>query len=89
MSAARTALALLDTNIPDGFRATASLMREHHGPEHERHEMWAALANVFDQGADEIGTRVARWGPDAIKAMNGTGRAMVDVARAYLEAVAP
>ena len=30
------------------FRQAAALMRKQHGPEHERHEMWKAMADLMD-----------------------------------------
>lgn len=34
------------------LRRAAALMREQHGPEHKRHEMWNAMAEWLDSHAD-------------------------------------
>ena len=60
------------------LRAAAAKMREQHGPEHERHEMWTALAAWLDACA--LVTEVA---PDRHK-----GNALA-VATAYLGAEVP
>lgn len=31
--------------------AAAAAMREEHGPDHKRHEMWAAMADLLDERA--------------------------------------
>lgn len=37
-----------------GLRETAAAMRREHGPDHERHAMWAAMADWIDlAGSDE------------------------------------
>ncbi len=83
MSAARTALALLDTNPADGLRATASLLRERAPRDAPR--MSLAAADLFDESAREIERRVFEHGTEVIEAMNGTGRALIEFARAYLD----
>jgi hypothetical protein len=33
------------------LREAARLMREQHGPEHERHEMWSRMADLMTESA--------------------------------------
>jgi hypothetical protein len=37
------------------LRRAAALMREQHGPEHVRHEMWSAMAALLDDAAENQG----------------------------------
>ncbi len=41
-------------SLPGELRAAAKDMREQHGPEHERHEMWAAMSSWLECVADRI-----------------------------------
>jgi len=36
------------------LRFTAERMQQQHGPEHERHEFWHALAGLLDEAAGRI-----------------------------------
>lgn len=38
----------------DVLRRAAALMREQHGPDHKRHEMWAAMADWLDSVARAV-----------------------------------
>lgn len=58
------------------LRRAGVLMREEHGPEHERHVMWAAMANWLFMSADHAVGRGAVCG-------SCVNQALV-VARAYL-----
>lgn len=65
---------------PDTLRRAATLMREQHGPEHERHAMWSAMADWLDEYATHAATPY--W-----QQYDGMHHAFT-VARAYIEAVA-
>lgn len=36
------------------MRTTAIAMREDHGPDHERHEMWSTMADLIFMAADHL-----------------------------------
>lgn len=38
----------------DALRTAAMSMREQHGPQHERHAMWTAIADLMDAAADRL-----------------------------------
>jgi hypothetical protein len=59
----------------DMLHRAAALMREQHGPEHERHAMWSAMADWQDGVADD-------W--QAMLASPVEMDRAVAVARAYL-----
>lgn len=40
----------------DLMRETAALMREQHGPDHPRHEMWVAMADWLEVTASDVGS---------------------------------
>lgn len=56
------------------LREAARLMREEHGPEHERHAMWAAMAHLLEREAD------------IEEELSASLIASTAVARAYLDA---
>lgn len=39
------------------LRRAATLMREQHGPDHERHEMWSAMETLLFMAADHTDGR--------------------------------
>lgn len=76
----------------DRLLSAARLMREQHGPEHQRHEMWMAMASWLETAEADLTTRCRRccegdcngcsnsaWLPHVLKAST--------VANAYLAAV--
>ena len=63
------------------LRRAATLMREQHAPDHERHEMWSAMETLLFMAADHTDGRGNTCG-------SCVGQA-VAVADAYLDAVTP
>jgi hypothetical protein len=45
----------------DMLRGVAALMKDQHGPEHERHEMWAAMAALMERFADAAAVEYGNW----------------------------
>jgi hypothetical protein len=70
----------------DMLRGVAALMKDQHGPEHERHKMWAAMAALMERFADAAVVEYGNWlsGHDAVvpHEMAGYPEALA-VARAY------
>ena len=60
------------------LREAAKAMREQHGPEHPRHEMWAAMADLLE-------ARLAVWLDDVPVSHDAHALA---VASAYIDATA-
>ncbi len=65
----------------DVLRKAATLMREQHGPEHERHEMWTAMADWLESLARRSRFLTLAPLPNSKEWEHGFA-----VARAYLEA---
>lgn len=62
----------------DTLHRAAALMREEHGPDHKRHEMWSAMADLLDLCASVTD-------PDDDPNEDGLRQALA-AANAYLEA---
>lgn len=58
----------------DMLRGVAALMKDQHGPDHERHEMWAAMAALLERFAETAAAEHGNWlsGHDAAVVLHET-----------------
>lgn len=66
----------------DLLRRAAASMREQHGPDHVRHDMWSAMADWLDHAAARSESKVRHGGNERV--VWSQERDAVEVARTYL-----
>lgn len=73
---------LFDRRKPvESLHFAAALMRNQHGPDHERYEMWAAIAALLDHEAQSI---KQAFNPETFVALTPRLHRSLDVAEEYL-----